>query len=252
MTYFGRKTQVKKQKSNLDEWQEQTLLRIERNGCWLAFWALLASLFIQQAVFGMGELKAVAGEWIIFMLLAAYLAAACMQNGIWDRRLKADPKTNLLVSLATAIFFAAVFAVVGYCNYRSLPGAAATFAVLFWGCLWCCSGRCPCPPRCTKNGPTPWRKPAATGRRSRTDPRQTKQQAAACPPGTDDGLFLRAKRRRAMPAALKNRVFYFCSRSSTKAICSRMPRGMHRSSTSNCWLCRAAVTPCSLLPQPRW
>lgn len=133
MTYFGRKTQVKKQKSNLDEWQEQTLLRIERNGCWLAFWALLASLFIQQAVFGMGELKAVAGEWIIFMLLAAYLAAACMQNGIWDRRLKADPKTNLLVSLATAIFFAAVFAVVGYCNYRSLPGAAATFAVLFLG-----------------------------------------------------------------------------------------------------------------------
>ena len=124
---------MKKQKSNLDERQEQTLLRIERNGCWLAFWALLASLFIQQVVFGMGELKAVVGEWIIFMLLAAYLAAAYMKNGIWDRRLKADPKTNLLVSLAAAIFFAAVFAVVGYCNYRSLPGAAATFAVLFLG-----------------------------------------------------------------------------------------------------------------------
>lgn len=133
MTYFGRKNQVKKQKSNLDERQEQALLRIERNGCWLAFWALLASLFIQQAVFGMGELKTVAGEWIIFMLLAVYLAAACIKNGIWDRRLKANPKTNLLVSLAAAILFAAVFAVVGYCNYRSLPGAAATFAVLFPG-----------------------------------------------------------------------------------------------------------------------
>ena len=81
----------------------------------------------------MGELKVVAGEWIIFMLLAVYLAAACMKNGIWDRRLKADPKTNLLVSLAAAILFAAVFAVVVYCNYRSLPGAAATFAVLFLG-----------------------------------------------------------------------------------------------------------------------
>ncbi|MDD7312724.1 MAG: hypothetical protein PUH78_09820 [Clostridia bacterium] len=33
---------MKKQKNNLDERQEQTLLRIERNGCWFAFWALLA------------------------------------------------------------------------------------------------------------------------------------------------------------------------------------------------------------------
>ena len=32
-----------KKNSNLDERQEQTLLRIEHNGCWLAFWGLLAA-----------------------------------------------------------------------------------------------------------------------------------------------------------------------------------------------------------------
>ena len=30
-------------KSNLDEMQEQELLKIEHNGCWLAFWGLLQS-----------------------------------------------------------------------------------------------------------------------------------------------------------------------------------------------------------------
>ena len=29
-------------KNNLDEMQEQELLKIEHNGCWLAFWGLLA------------------------------------------------------------------------------------------------------------------------------------------------------------------------------------------------------------------
>ncbi len=28
-------------KNNLDERQEQTLLRIEHNGCWLSFWGLM-------------------------------------------------------------------------------------------------------------------------------------------------------------------------------------------------------------------
>ena len=44
---------------------------------------------------------------------------------------------------------------------------------------------------------------------------------------------------------------YFCSRSIRKVICSWMPRGMQSSSTSNCWLCRAAVMPFAVLPQPR-
>lgn len=244
---------MKKQKSNLDEWQEQTLLRIERNGCWFAFWALLASLFIQQAVFGMGELKAVAGEWIIFMLLAAYLAAACMQNGIWDRRLKADPKTNLLVSLAAAILFAAVFwwstAITAACRARRHLRGAVSGAVC--GAV---RGAVPVRRDVQKAGQSPGRSQLRRRRAGGAGliPVKPNSRPLPVPRGRTTACFLRAKRRRAMPAALKNRVFYFCSRSSTKAICSRMPRGMHRSSTSNCWLCRAAVTPCSLLPQPRW
>ena len=73
---------MKKMKSNLDERQEEQLLHIERNGCWFAFWALLISLFVQQGIWGFSDIRIVAGEWIIFMLLAIYLGAACIKNGI--------------------------------------------------------------------------------------------------------------------------------------------------------------------------
>ena len=51
-------------KSNLDERQEQVLLGIEHNGCWLAFWGLLVSILAQEVIFG-GEAKYIAGEWFV-------------------------------------------------------------------------------------------------------------------------------------------------------------------------------------------
>lgn len=98
-------------KSNLDEMQEQALLRIEHNGCYLAFWALLAAMAV-QCVMGAG-VRELAGEWIVFMGLALYLVVSCLRHGIWDRKLKANGKTNLAVSLlagiAVGIFDAAVY-----------------------------------------------------------------------------------------------------------------------------------------------
>ena len=94
-----------KMKNNLDEMQEQELLKIEHNGCWLAFWLLLISLIVQSIAFGAAQYKIIAGEWIVFIVLALYLAFACLRNGIWDRRLKADPKTNFLISLIAGVVF---------------------------------------------------------------------------------------------------------------------------------------------------
>ena len=51
-------------KNNLDERQEQTLLHIEKNGCWIAFWGLLAALMIQMISYA-GELKLL----ILYLLL---------------------------------------------------------------------------------------------------------------------------------------------------------------------------------------
>ena len=84
-------------KNNLDEMQEQALLKIEHNGCWLAFWGLLVVMAVQMVMRVPG--RQMLGEWIVFMVLALYLVIACLRKGIWDRHLKANRKTNLIISL---------------------------------------------------------------------------------------------------------------------------------------------------------
>ena len=88
-------------KSNLDEMQEQALLKIEHNGCWLAFWGLLAAMALQMMMRVPG--RQMLGEWIVFMALSLYIVIACLRKGIWDRHLKANWKTNLIVSLLAAV-----------------------------------------------------------------------------------------------------------------------------------------------------
>ena len=88
-------------KNNLDEMQEQELLKIEHNGCWLAFWGLLAAMALQMVMRVPG--RQMLGEWIVFMALSLYIVIACLRKGIWDRHLKANWKANLIVSLLAAV-----------------------------------------------------------------------------------------------------------------------------------------------------
>ncbi len=93
---------MEKNKNILDERQEQTLLRIEHRGCWLAFWGLLAVMIV-QSIFLDSDFRNLAGECIVFMALALYIAVGCIRQGIWDRRLKPDTPSNLIVSLVAAL-----------------------------------------------------------------------------------------------------------------------------------------------------
>ena len=88
-------------KNKLDGMQEMKLRGLESNGCWFAFWALLAVIMIQLAMGAV--MKQLAGEWIVFMCLALYLCFTCMQAGIWDRRIPASPLANLVCSLIAGI-----------------------------------------------------------------------------------------------------------------------------------------------------
>ena len=128
----------KNKKSNLDEMQENKLLHIEKNGCWFAFWALLASLFIQTAISREDLVERLAGEWIVFMCLAVYLGAACIKNGIWDRKLKADPKTNLLVSLIAGIATGIVTAIINYMEFQMIESAIWCAIINFFLILILC------------------------------------------------------------------------------------------------------------------
>ena len=108
---------MKERKSNLDERQEQALLKIEHNGCWLAFWGLLIAMVVQLIVYGF-DMKLLAGEWIVFMALCLYIWSSCLKQGIWDRQLKPDRKTNLLASLVAGLAFGALMF---FSNWKNFP-----------------------------------------------------------------------------------------------------------------------------------
>ena len=127
-----------KVKSNLDEMQEAKLLQIEHNGCWLAFWGLLAAMIVELFVFGVENMRYFIGEWVVFMVLCVYMGEACLRNGIWDRRLKADRKTNLTVSLIAGAAAGLIFAAISLVRYHSVSGAIVTFVLLFVFVSLCC------------------------------------------------------------------------------------------------------------------
>lgn len=120
-------------KNNLDERQEQELLKIERNGFWLAFWLLAAAMLIQM-VFFTEDVWMSMGETLILLIISMYVAISCLKAGIWDRRLKANSSTNVIVSLiAGLVMGVAMFLKV----FRSFPDkpmgsiAAGVFTVIF-------------------------------------------------------------------------------------------------------------------------
>ncbi|MFR7830590.1 MAG: DUF6773 family protein [Blautia wexlerae] len=67
---------IRKMKSNLDERQELKLLKIEHNGCWIAFWGLLIVMAIQMIV-GNDSIKNLAGEGAV-LYESCLLSFGCM------------------------------------------------------------------------------------------------------------------------------------------------------------------------------
>ena len=124
---------MRNRNSNLDEMQEQKLLKIERNGAWFLFWALLAAMIIQMILGGKDVWRTIAAEWIVFMCFCVYIVIACIKNGIWDRKLKPTLKTNILVSLIAGGVCGLISFVSSYLNYDDLLSAVITGIFLFAG-----------------------------------------------------------------------------------------------------------------------
>ena len=124
-----RKMKMKKN-NNLDEMQEQELLKIEHNGCWMAFWMLLISMMIQVIFYGFERYEVIAGEWVVFMILSLYLAIACSRKGIWDRHLKMNFKTNVIISVIAGLAMLVFNAIVFYGKFGKIFGALAAGCVI--------------------------------------------------------------------------------------------------------------------------
>lgn len=122
---------MRKEKNNMDEMQKQKLLSIEHNGLGFVFWALLAAILLQTLFFQDAVGYSITGEWIIFMCLCIYISFSCLKNGIWDRRLHPNGKTNLLISLGSGLACGLLFSISNYVNYHKPLSSIATGVLIF-------------------------------------------------------------------------------------------------------------------------
>ena len=118
-------------RDNLDEMQKQTLLKIDSCGFW-ALWVLLLAALIIESLLGF-TLREMAAEFFIFMLGCAYSIISDLRAGILDRHLKANTKTNAVVSLTGGadIF---VWGLIKFAEFGM--GVAVLLAVFLGVCTW--------------------------------------------------------------------------------------------------------------------
>ena len=121
--------------NHLDEMQEQKLLKLESRGFGLLWWGLLAAMAVQLLVYGVAAYRLLLGAWAVFMLSSVYVTAACVKQGLWDRKLKPNFKTNLLMSLLAGVVSGGFM---GVYSYRSFGAAEAAFwtVALVGGCTF--------------------------------------------------------------------------------------------------------------------
>lgn len=114
-------------KNNLDEMQEQTLLKIESRGMWIAFYGLVISLVVHLLIGGEQVTFAIVGESILLMILSLYISFSCLRHGIWDRRLRPTPKTNTVISAVASVVAGIAMGVRSYLNYHAAVGSVCVF-----------------------------------------------------------------------------------------------------------------------------
>lgn len=122
-----------RKKNNLDEMQEQTLLRIEGSCFWTLYVMLLVAV-IGQTLFMEAGPREVLPELICFMAASIVMVVRCAKNGIWDRRFKPNCKTNLMFSILACVIVA-MFQPISYLvspdRWYSVEGMA--FAAVIMG-----------------------------------------------------------------------------------------------------------------------
>jgi len=131
------KNTIKKNNNLLDEMQEQKLLKIESRGFAIAFWGSFAAYMIQMLL--NRPFEQYVGEMILFFVLCIYSLVFSIRNNIWDRKLKPDGKTNLIISIVAAIIASCILTLRVYLNYPDkIVGVIASGVIFFVMIFACC------------------------------------------------------------------------------------------------------------------
>ena len=122
---------MKKMNNNLDERQEQALSKIAEKGFWLLFWGMFASIILQFVL--KCEVKSILINLAVFVLVSIYFVFRCTKAGIWDRYLKPNFLTNLIISIITGGFVSLLITYIAYTQWESTTAGIVISAVLYGG-----------------------------------------------------------------------------------------------------------------------
>lgn len=122
-------------KNVLDERQELVTLKFEHNALMIAYWGLLITIFFQMFLYDRNW-SYIAGEWTVFMIVSVYLLIASLKNGIWDRRLKPNFTTNLIVSVIAGVLAGAFITVMILVRFDDKPLGALAAGVISGGFIF--------------------------------------------------------------------------------------------------------------------
>ena len=135
-------------RSNLDELQEQKLLKIEEKCFSIAMGGmiilLLAELILPLVIDSLDRSTMYTCALMtcaLFVILCGVEVILCMKNGIWSRKLKPNNKTNIATSIISGCAAALVVAVVRFIDdgfaqpHHIVIGALLTGAFTFALCF---------------------------------------------------------------------------------------------------------------------
>ena len=89
-----------KTEGNLDEMQDQKMLKMEESGYWILFWGLALAVVVQLLLGG--TIRQVAGELVVLLVGSVYVAAVSLKNGLWTRNATPTRKRNAVTSIIPA------------------------------------------------------------------------------------------------------------------------------------------------------
>ena len=100
--------------------QKEKLLKINSSGMKLCAIGLLIAALVQKCLGK--DFAVIAGEIIVFFVLASYISIAYAYEGLWDEKIKPSVRGNLLISLVAAVMIGIGAFILGKINSAFILG----------------------------------------------------------------------------------------------------------------------------------
>jgi len=122
---------MKKLRKVVDERQELELLKIGNSSFYVMFISLIAVLIVQSFVLNY-ELKYLAGNMIVIIIVFIWVVICSIRRGVWEFYTKPGMKSYIVYSLIFGVGFGLLFTVLVYFRFEmSLPHLLRYFAFIF-------------------------------------------------------------------------------------------------------------------------